>query len=197
MKPFRHAGARWAGAAALSPSNDASLPTSDTSMLARSAAAGKSTTPSGGMQVARRGVLFRGDLAVPLVHASSTAAFAVVAALALAACNSETETMQKSAAEHAASSAPVSQAPRPSSPTQQAAPEPPSYDGTLVAMVESAIAAEPKLNTLGIDVSAAGGTVYLRGEARSRDARQLATEVASEVDGVKKVQNELLVKDGS
>ena len=43
---------------------------------------------------------------------------------------------------------------------------------------------------LGIDVSAAGGTVYLRGEARSRDTRQLATEVASDVDGVKQVQNE-------
>jgi osmotically-inducible protein OsmY len=151
------------------------------------------------MQVAGRGVLFRGDLTVPLVHASSTAAFAVAAALVLAACGSETPetTMQKSAVENAASGAQVSQATRPSSPAQQAAPEPPSYDGTLVAMVESAIAAEPKLNTLGIDVQAAGGTVYLRGEARSRDARQLATEVASEVDGVKKVQNELSVKDGS
>jgi osmotically-inducible protein OsmY len=105
--------------------------------------------------------------------------------------------MEKSAAEQAERNLQASSAPRPSSPDRQAAPELPSYDGTLVAMVESAIAAEPELNNLGIDVSAAGGTVYLRGEARSRDTRRLATEVASEVDGVKKVQNELRVKEGS
>ena len=138
------------------------------------------------------------------VHTSSIIAAAATAALVLSACGTETpETNQNSAAapgsgqlasrDDLASSTP----PRPSNPAQQGSTELPSYDGTLVAMVESAIAAEPELNTLGIDVTAAGGTVYLRGEARTRDTRELATEVASDVDGVKQVQNELFVKEGS
>ena len=73
----------------------------------------------------------------------------------------------------------------------------PSNDGTLAAMVESAIKAEPELNTLGIEVTAVDGTVYLRGEARTRESRRLATEVASSVDGVKHVENELFVTAGS
>jgi osmotically-inducible protein OsmY len=64
-------------------------------------------------------------------------------------------------------------------------------------MVESAIAAEPELNTLGIDVSAVDGTIYLRGQARTRETRRLATEVASKVDGVKRVENELFVTAGA
>ena len=73
----------------------------------------------------------------------------------------------------------------------------PTYDGTLVAMVQSAIKAEPELNHLDIDVSAVEGTVYLRGEARTRETRRLASEVASSVDGVKRVRNELFVVTGS
>ena len=64
-------------------------------------------------------------------------------------------------------------------------------------MVESAIAAEPELNSLGIDVSAAEGTIYLRGQARTGETRRLATEVAGKVDGVKQVQNELFIEPSS
>jgi hypothetical protein len=73
----------------------------------------------------------------------------------------------------------------------------PGSDGTLASMIESALAAEPELNDLGIDVTAVDGTVYLRGHARTRDSRRLATQIASSVDGVKRVQNELFVTAGS
>jgi hypothetical protein len=146
----------------------------------------------------------RGDFAVPPVHTPAIIAAAVTAALVISACGSETpETFQNSAAtrgaaERASRDDQASPPPlRSRSPAQQESAELPSYDGTLVAMVESAIAAEPELNTLDIDVTAAGGTVYLRGEARSPDTSRLATEVASEVDGVKQVQNELSVMERS
>ncbi|MPZ45706.1 MAG: BON domain-containing protein [Betaproteobacteria bacterium] len=137
---------------------------------------------------------------MPRVHAFSTLASVVTVAFVLSACGSEApETVQYPAAapgteklaDRGDQSIPTP--PRSSSPARQESTEVPSYDGTLVAMVESAIAAEPELNTLGIDISAADGTVYLRGEARTRETRQLATEVASKIDGVKQVQNELFV----
>ena len=70
-------------------------------------------------------------------------------------------------------------------------------DGTLVSMVESALTAEPELNRLNIDVTAVEGTIYLRGQARTRDSRRMATQIAGSVDGVKRVQNELFVMAGS
>ncbi|MGH8663609.1 MAG: BON domain-containing protein [Burkholderiales bacterium] len=135
---------------------------------------------------------------MPRVHAFSTLASVVTAALVLSACGSEApETVQYPAATPGGGDRSIPTTPRSSSPARQESAEVPSYDGTLVAMVESAIAAEPELNTLGIDISAADGTVYLRGEARTRETRQLATEVASKIDGVKQVQNELFVTSDS
>ena len=131
-------------------------------------------------------------------------AVAMTTGLVLAACGSEApDTVQNpTAPAGVASSASPSNAPPPE---QRSAPGssapssslPASSDGTLVAMVESAIAAEPELNTLGIEVTAEDGTVYLRGQARTRESRRLATEVASSVDGVKRVENELFVTTGA
>ena len=64
-------------------------------------------------------------------------------------------------------------------------------------MVQSALLAEPELHQAAIDVTAVQGTVYLRGKAKDRGTRQLATQIASTVDGVKRVQNELAVTAGS
>jgi hypothetical protein len=72
-----------------------------------------------------------------------------------------------------------------------------SSDGTLAAMVEAALLAEPELHHSAIDVTAVDGTVYLRGKAKDRNARRLATQIATTVDGVKRVQNELFVTAGS
>ena len=73
----------------------------------------------------------------------------------------------------------------------------PTSDGTLVAMVESALLAEPEMHSSDIDVSAVEGTVYLRGKAKNRDTRRMATQIATTVDGVKRVENELFVTGGS
>lgn len=126
------------------------------------------------------------------------AIFALAAALGLAACGSDVpETVQYPATASAPSDDPgaTSQSSqRTSRPSAQSGSGPlPTYDGTLAAMVESAIAAEPELNTLGIEVTASEGTIYLRGQARTREARELATQVASRVEGVQRVENELLV----
>ena len=136
---------------------------------------------------------------------TGSALFALAAALGLAACGSDApETIQyptsaSAPARPADAGASPPVPPQPSSQPSERSDSSalPTYDGTLAAMVESAIKAEPELNTLGIDVSAVDGVIYLRGEARTREARRLATEVASKVDGVKAVENELFVMAGS
>jgi hypothetical protein len=129
---------------------------------------------------------------------------AALAALGLAACDSETpKTIQLTTAGLTpVSSRDYGPPPPPPQPSYQPvidrdATRVPGYDGTLASMVESAIKAEPELNNIGIEVSAVDGTIYLRGHARTRDSRRLATQVASAVDGVKRVQNELYVTAGS
>lgn len=125
------------------------------------------------------------------------------ACLVLAACGSDApDTVQyPAAAPGVAQSDAPNRTPSPppdasSEPGATSSSLPASSDGTLAAMVESAIAAEPELNTLGIEIAVMDGTVYLRGEAQSRESRRLATEVASSVDGVQHVENELLVPAG-
>ena len=131
-------------------------------------------------------------------------AVAGVAALGLAACDSEPP---KPIQLTSAGATPISiqgygPPPPPPQPAYQpvldrAAERVAGADGTLASMVESALKAEPELNDLGIDVSAVEGTIYLRGHARTRDSRRLATQVAGSVDGVKRVHNELFVTAGS
>lgn len=126
------------------------------------------------------------------------------ACLILAACGSEApDTVQYPAAPpgvesgSAARSAPTTEPASPSASGTSSASLPASSDGTLAAMVESAIAAEPELNTLGIEIDVVDGTVFLRGEAHDREIRRLATEVASSVDGVQHVENQLVVRAGT
>ena len=144
---------------------------------------------------------------MPRIHTSTaTIALALAAAGVLSACGSEApEAIQYPAAAPGTvrlADRGDSAIPTPPLPSSEPAPKQestglPTYDGTLVSMVESAIAAEPELNSLGIDVSATEGTIYLRGQARTRETRRLATEVANKVDGVKQVQNELFIEPSS
>ena len=119
----------------------------------------------------------------------------------LAACHVETPELanRRDATSAAEVSATPPQPPQPSidPPVSRSRVTVPGSDGTLVAMVESALLAEPALQQAAIDVTAVDGTVYLRGKAQNRGTRRLATQVASTVDGVKRVQNELLVVSGS
>ena len=122
---------------------------------------------------------------------------AAAAALGLAACDTETPKTIQLTSEGLSPGYEAPPQPSHQPVVERDAPRVPSYDGTLASMVESAIKAEPELNDLGIDVSAVEGTIYLRGHARTRDSRRLATQVASSVDGVKRVENEMFVTAGS
>lgn len=70
-------------------------------------------------------------------------------------------------------------------------------NAALAAKVKSALAAEPELKMLAIDVNASGGTVMLFGTADTRANREKAGKVASGVEGVKSVQNNLVLVKGS
>lgn len=70
-------------------------------------------------------------------------------------------------------------------------------DTAVTARVKAALIAEPRLKALAIDVSTANGVVTLHGTADSPVSRDNAVQVASNVDGVKSVRNELLVVRGS
>ncbi len=72
-----------------------------------------------------------------------------------------------------------------------------SENAALAAKVKSALAAEPELKVLAIDVNASGGTVMLFGTADTRANRERAGKVASGVQGVKSVQNNLVLVKGS
>jgi hypothetical protein len=128
---------------------------------------------------------------------------AMAAALGLAACSGSPDTVPIQSAGLTRISAqgyappPLPPQPRYQPVLERASVHAPGADGTLAASVESAIAAEPELSQLGIDVTAVEGTIYLRGHARTRDSRRLATQVATQVAGVKRVQNELFVMAGS
>lgn len=125
----------------------------------------------------------------------------VLMPLMLVACNVETPDLanRRDSAVATQSSTSPPQPPQPSidPPGSRSGTTVPGSDGTLVAMVESALLAEPELHNAAIDVTAVDGTVYLRGKAKDRSTRRLATQVASSVDGVKRVQNELAVVSGS
>jgi osmotically-inducible protein OsmY len=69
-------------------------------------------------------------------------------------------------------------------------------DATLTAKVKSALIAEPNLksNTINVDIMA--GVVTLKGTTDSQENRQKAAQVASNVEGVRDVRNELVVIAG-
>ena len=70
-------------------------------------------------------------------------------------------------------------------------------NAALATKVKPALAAEPELKVLAIDVNASGGTVMLFGTADTRANRERAGKVASGVEGVKSVQNNLVLVKGS
>jgi hypothetical protein len=91
--------------------------------------------------------------------------------------------------------APVAAAPQP-----QPQPEPPKPDPNkeLAAKVKQALEApNAKLPSAAIDVTAAEGKVSLWGTVDSDQQRRRAAQIASKVDGVKGVDNQLKVVKGS
>jgi len=70
-------------------------------------------------------------------------------------------------------------------------------DAALTAKVKSALIAEPGLKALAIDVDTSGGVITLNGTANSTESRDKAVQVAQNVQGVKSVRNNLVVKGTS
>lgn len=67
----------------------------------------------------------------------------------------------------------------------------------LAEKVKSALVAEPGLKTLTVDVTASDGNVTLFGSAHTRAHYDKATQVASKVEGVKAVKNNMAIVAGS
>lgn len=66
-------------------------------------------------------------------------------------------------------------------------------DAWLMTKVKSTLLFHRNVNATGTEVSAKDGNVTLRGEAASAAQKDLTTEYAKDVDGVKSVKNEMTV----
>lgn len=69
-------------------------------------------------------------------------------------------------------------------------------DAAITAAVNARLAGDEKLSVLKIDVDTVDGRVSLSGQAPDESARQRATELAAAVDGVRTVNNMLVVAKG-
>ena len=68
-----------------------------------------------------------------------------------------------------------------------------SSDMTITAKVNAALAVDDKLKATQINVDTREGHVTLTGQAPDPQSRERATTLASSVDGVKNVNNQLIV----
>jgi hyperosmotically inducible periplasmic protein len=67
-------------------------------------------------------------------------------------------------------------------------------DSTITAEVKSALAADPQLSALRIEVDTNNGVVTLTGPAPNEQAKSRATQIAAGPKGVMRVENRLEVK---
>lgn len=67
-------------------------------------------------------------------------------------------------------------------------------DASITASVNAALARDPSLSALRIDVDTANGAVSLKGTAPTAEARERATQLAAAVKGVTSVDNRLEVR---
>jgi hypothetical protein len=66
-------------------------------------------------------------------------------------------------------------------------------DAWMHGMIESALLFNEHINSFDIDTDVENGVAYLRGAVESDIDRDLAGEIAKSVDGITKVENELVV----
>lgn len=67
-------------------------------------------------------------------------------------------------------------------------------DSAITARVKSELLAAPEVSALNVDVTTYDGQVQLSGFVASPEERQRAEEIAENVEGVKSVANDLIVK---
>ena len=70
-------------------------------------------------------------------------------------------------------------------------------DATITASVNAKLASDKELSALRINVDTVEGRVALRGSAPNPAARDRATQIASSVDGVRSVENQLVISSKS
>ncbi|MDP2761928.1 MAG: BON domain-containing protein [Sideroxyarcus sp.] len=69
-------------------------------------------------------------------------------------------------------------------------------DTEITTKVKAAIFAEPGLRTLQISVDTVNGVVTLSGSVDTKEKKELTNSLASAVDGVNSVNNQLVIKSG-
>ena len=67
-------------------------------------------------------------------------------------------------------------------------------DATITASVNAKLAQDPDLSAMKIDVDTSNGRVALRGTAPSEQAKDRAEQLASAVEGVQGVENQLSIE---
>ena len=122
---------------------------------------------------------------------------AAVLLLGAAACGDQPAPKPAPAPAPQALPQPITPAPAPA--PQAKAPEAPKPDPNqeLAARVKKALEGAAKIQAAGIDVTAADGRVSLWGTAATAAERKRAESVASRVDGVRSVDNQIKVVKGS
>lgn len=70
-------------------------------------------------------------------------------------------------------------------------------DAVITTSVNAELAKDPDLSAMSIDVDTDAGRVALKGTAPDEATKQRATQLASSVDGVKSVDNQLVVSGKS
>jgi hypothetical protein len=120
---------------------------------------------------------------------------AAVLLLGAAACGDQPAPKPAPAPAPQAVPQPIIPAPAP----EAKAPEAPKPDPNkeLAARVKRALEGEAKIQAAAIDVTAADGKVTLWGTAATAAERKRAESVASKIDGVRSVDNEIKVVKGS
>jgi hyperosmotically inducible periplasmic protein len=129
---------------------------------------------------------------VPISRLAALASCAL--ALALAACDSSAPPKTATAASQPAVPPMTQPVPAAEKAAEAAKPDP---DAELAARIKSAFASDPDVKMLPIDVRAANGAVTLYGTADNAKLRDRAVRIASKVEGVKSVSDNLQIVKGS
>lgn len=123
---------------------------------------------------------------------------AVAALLGLAACGQEPASKAPAASGRTAIKPPAeSKASPEAAPVEKKAQSKTEGDRALARRVKDALLAKSDLKAHGIDITADNGVVTLFGTADNLANRKMAGDIASGIEGVKSVENKLVVASGS
>ena len=119
----------------------------------------------------------------------------VVAVLALAACSESPPPVTQKA--EPAPVNPVAKAPEAPAPAAKAEEPKPDPNKELAQRVKQALEGDGKVQVAAIDVTAKEGKVTLWGTAATAGERNRAGQIASKVEGVSSVDNQIKIVKGS